>query len=481
MKKITRRDFLKSSAMVGGAALLAACGAKETEVVEEPVVEEPVAAEPAGPSVTLDDGAVVEGDAINPLKMPDNTAAEGIFFSGGYGHAYIQYAADVFAKVHPGSTMSVEGIQGVGEKLRPRFVGGNPPDAIDNSGAGAMDMGALFSEGQLQDLAPMFAALALDTPGKTVIDTLFPGSQKTGIIDGIQVALQISYTVGGIWYSSTLFQEKGWTYPTTWEEMLALCETIKTAGIAPWTYQGKYPSYVEFGVLQAQIFKHGGMQPMIDIDNLLDKAWYNQAVVDSVKELYTLAENDYIMAGTEGLNHTESQAEWLQNKAAFIPCGNWLENEMKSSTPENFKMVMGEVPGNGHAVLAAGGEPFIAPSKAANPIAGLEFLRCLVSKNSAKYFAVNISSMMPVFGGTEGVTVSDGMVSAVKVVEACGDNTFPFYSYGSWYSDMGTATSAALGEMMNKRITPDQFIETCQAAADKVKADPEVTKFERKE
>jgi hypothetical protein len=46
---------------------------------------------------------------------------------------------------------------------------------------------------------------------------------------------------------------------------------------------------------------------------------------------------------------------------------------------------------------------------------------------------------------------------------------------------MSKATSAALGEMLNKRMTPDQYIETCQAAADQVKNDPEVTKFTREE
>jgi N-acetylglucosamine transport system substrate-binding protein len=438
--------------------------------------------EPAGEAMTIttDFGNVaVEAAAVNPLEMPTPVAAEGIFFSGGFGHAYIQYAADLFAKVHPDSSMSVEGIQGVGEKLRPRFVGGNPPDCIDNSGAGALDMGALMSEGQLLDLAPLLAAASLDTPGKTVGETLFPGSQASGVMDGVQVAINIAYTVGGLWYSQTLFEEKGWTYPTTWDEMLGLCETIKTAGIAPWTYQGKYPSYLEFGVVQAQIFKRGGMQPMIDIDNLVDGAWTVPAVVDSVKELYTIAENDFIMEGTAGLNHTESQAEWLKGNAVFIPCGTWLENEMKDMTPDTFNMVIGEVPGPGHAVLAVGGEPFIVPSKAANTVAGMEMLRCLVSKDSAKYFAKNISAMMPVFGGSEGIEISTGMQSAIKVVEAVGSNTFPFFSYGGWYSDLGTFTSAKYGELMTKVITPDQFIEEVQAKADEVKADPEVTKFTR--
>jgi N-acetylglucosamine transport system substrate-binding protein len=343
-------------------------------------------------------------------------------------------------------------------------------------------MGALMSEGQLLDLAPLMKAASLDTPGKTVEETLFPGSQAGGVIDGKQVALMIAYSVAGIWYSTTLFTEKGWTYPTTWDEMLALCDKIKTEGqMAPWTYQGKYPSYMEFGVLQGQIMKReNGLQAMIDIDNLKDKAWSAPAVYESIKEIYTLAENDYIMAGTEGLNHTESQAEWLKGKAAFIPCGIWLENEMKGSIPETFNMAMGEVPGPGHAVLAEGGEPFIVPSKAKNPVAGMELLRCLISKESAKYFAEKVSAMMPVSGGTEGVKISTGMESAVKVVEAAGANVFPFFRYGGWYSDLSKESSAKMGEMLTKKITPDQFVEAVQKMADKVKADPDVTKFERK-
>ena len=471
--KLNRRQFITMASTTVAGSILSACAPAATPT---PAAEAPKA--PAQ-SVKLDLPFEIAAEAINPLNMPENTKAEGVFFSGGFGHAYIQNAADLFAKVHPGSSMSVEGIQGVGEKLRPRFVGGNPPDCIDNSGAGALDMGALMSEGQLLDLAPLMEAPSLDTPGKKVKDTLFPGSQAGGVMDGKQVALNIAYTVGGIWYSKPLFEEKGWKYPSTWDEMLALCETIKGSGMAPWTYQGKYPGYMIFGVLQGQIFKRGGIQPMIDIDNLVDNAWAAPAVLDSVKEIYTLAENDYIMAGTEGLNHTESQAEWLKKKAAFIPCGTWLENEMKTSTPADFRMVMGEVPGPGHAALGAGGEPFIVPAKAKNPIAGMELLRCLISKESAKYFAVEISSMMPVVGGTEGVKVSDGMQSAIAVVEAAGKNTFPFMSYGSWYGDLGKEADAKMGELLTKKITPEQFVEQVQKMADKVKADPEVTKFTR--
>jgi N-acetylglucosamine transport system substrate-binding protein len=185
------------------------------------------------------------------------------------------------------------------------------------------------------------------------------------------------------------------------------------------------------------------------------------------------------MEGTEGLNHTESQAEWLKGNAAFIPCGIWLENEMKDMIPDNFDMVIDQAPGEGNACRAEGGEPFIVPSKAKNTVAGMEYLRCIISKESSKYFAVNVSAMMPVFGGTEGVTISTGMQSAVAMAEVCAGNVFPGMRYGGWYSDLGTEVNAKMGDLLTKRITPDEFIEAAQKMADKVKADPEVTKFTR--
>jgi N-acetylglucosamine transport system substrate-binding protein len=479
MKKISRRDFLKLSAIGGSTVALAACGGAATEEPAAPEAEAPEAEAPEAEAPALDLPFEIDPGAINPLNMPEPVEAEGIFFSGGFGHAYIQYAADLFAKVHPGSTVSVEPIQGVGDKLRPRFVAGDPPDVIDNSGAGNLDFGALVAEGQLMDLAPLMAAASLDTPGKTVEETLFPGSQDSAFVDGVQYALNVAYSLYGVWYSGSLFEEKGWTYPKTWPEMMDLCETIKTAGIAPWTYQGKYPYYLYFGLLSGLIYKKGGIQPIIDIDNLVDGAWGNQAVVDSLNEMYQLAENDYILAGTEGLNHTESQAEWLKGSAVFIPCGTWLENEMKEMIPEGFNMMIGQAPGEGNACEGGGGEPFIVPSKAKNPVAGMEFLRNQISKESAKYFASNISALMPVIGGTEGVELSTGTESASKMAEECVGNVFTGFLYSGWYSDLKLEGDAKMGDMMNGRATPEQFVDAVQAMADNVKVDPEVTKFTR--
>ena len=467
--------------MLGAGAFLAACAPSTAPSAPAAEATAPAAAEAAAPAELWFE---VAEEAMNPLGLEPGVPVEGIFFEGGYGRAYIDHAADIFRALHPENEMTVAGIQRVGEQLRPRFIGGNPPDVIDNSGADNLDTAALVAEEQLADLAPLMAAAALDTAGSTFADSLFPGSQADGVYNGKQLVLNIAYTVFGIWHSQTLFEEKGWTYPTTWDEMLALCETIKGEGMNPWTYQGKYPQYMVFGVLVPLIYKVAGSQALIDIDNLEDGAWTKPEVLQAVTMMSELHTNDFIMPGTEGLTHTESQAEWLKGNAVFLPCGTWLENEMKELTPEGFNMVVNPTPGieGGpgalEAIYASAGEIYFVPSAAANVTGGMEFMRCMLSKESAKYFAKNVSSLMPVFGGTEGVEVSSGMTSALAAVEAAGENIFT-YSYENWYTDLSFETRDRTGDLLTGRITPEQWVEAVQAKADSIKADPNIPKYTR--
>lgn len=458
-RELSRRDFLKSSGAL-------AAGVLASQVL---------------PFAAAQDGLPFEvaPEAMNPLGLEAGANVEGIFFEGGFGRTYIDNAADIFRALHPENEMSVEGIQQVSEILRPRFIAGNPPDVIDNSGAFHIPMDSLVADEQLADLGPLMAAPALDTPGKTFGETLFPNSQADGIFNGRQLYLNIAYTVSGIWHSQTLFAEKGWEYPKTWAGMLDLCETIKSAGIAPWTYQGKFPQYMVFGCLMHLVYKTGGIQAIKDIDNLVDDAWKSDAVMQAVTMMHQLADLDYIMPGTEGLTHTESQAEWLQGNAAFIPCGTWLENEMRELTPEGFDMVIKPVPGpdesSYHSLVAWPGEPYIVPVNAANVVGGMEFLRCMLSKANAQFFAKEISAIMPVFGGSEGIELSSALQSALEAAEAA-NGGFNYLSRG-WYSDLWTAVKNATGELLTNRISPAQFADTVQAAADEVKADDDIPKY----
>ncbi len=483
MKKFSRREFLKATVLVGGAVVVAACQPAATAAPTAAPTMAPAAT--AVPTVAkLDLPFTVAPAAINPFNLT-NATVDGVFFAGGFGDDYIKYAAQLQQKLHPGTTVTVQSIQKITEQLQPRFVAGNPPDVIDNSGANLIPMSDLVRDGQVLDVTELLNAPALDTPGKKFSETLFPGSQDNTIFDGKPYGINIAYTVSGLWYSKPAFEKAGYKYPATWADMLTLCEQIKKDGKAsPWTYQGKYPYYIWGIVTNMLIYYAGGDALLMKLDNLEPNAWSDPAVKRAIDDLYALWDKGYILKGTAGLTHTESQTEWLKGNAVFIPCGNWLENEMKTVTPADFNMVVANVPGyadgkgNQIAVNANGGETYIVPSKAKNPKQGLEYLRVLLSKNSAKYFAENVRAIMPVIGGTEGATLSEAVKSAVALAEGAKGATV-LWNLPNWYSSFQKDLETKTGELMTGTIKPADFIAAMQKSADTVAKDPDIKKFTR--
>ncbi len=227
MKKMDRRDFIKASLLTGGAAALAACQAPATTQTPAAVQPTTAAVQPTtAAAAPADLGFTVAPEAMNPFNLTTGDV-DGVFFAGGFGDAYIKYAASLEQKLHPKLNVKVQSIQKITEQLQPRFVAGNPPDVIDNSGANLLQMADLVNNNQLTDLAELMAAPALDTPGKKFGDTLFPTSQDGATYNGKLLGLNIAYTVGGVWYSKPAFEKAGYTYPATWADMLTLCEKIK--------------------------------------------------------------------------------------------------------------------------------------------------------------------------------------------------------------------------------------------------------------
>jgi N-acetylglucosamine transport system substrate-binding protein len=422
--------------------------------------------------------------AGNPLGVKADAPLEVVIFKGGYGDEYTKHAETLYTQKYVGAKIDHKGLQKIGEALQPRFVANTPPDVVDNTGASRLDIATLVSAKQVGDLSALLDAPSFDDPATTVRDTLLPGVVDDGTFGKVPLTLNFTYTVWGLWYSRPLFAAKGWTYPKTWDEMLALCATIKDAGMAPWTYQGKYPEYINDPLL-SMAAKTGGPELVKAVDNLEPNAWKAPGLTGAAEAFAELAGKGYLMSGSEALSHTEAQAAWSQGKAAFIPCGSWLESEQKGVTPTGFDMVVGPVPSRTGsdrlkqtAVQAASSESFLVPAKAKNPAGGLEYLRILFSKQSAKAFAESAGTLPAVAGATDGLTLSSGLGSVRSAVAAAGSETFT-YRFRTWYPTLAKAIDDATGELVNRRSTVVQWSDRIQKAADALAKDTSVKKYTR--
>ncbi len=451
----------------------------------------PAFAQDATPGATP--AAALEFDMSNPLGVDPAAPLNPYIFNGGFGIAYAENVNTIYNQVYPDAAITFENGQGLGPALQPRFVGGDPPDVIDNSGANNLDQTGLADQGQLADLGDLMSALSFDTPGTTFKDTLIAGSMDSGVFDGKQQIVYLGYTVTGLWTSGKLMRENGYTYPKTWDEFMTMCADIKAnlPGVAPFVTTGVHTQYMRGFVFDQLVYKNGGLPAIGAIDNLEDNAWNSDPVKAAASAILDLAKNGYILQGFEGLDHTQSQTEWFNGKGVFLPCGSWLENESGVSSlgsveaVDAFEMNVSPIPSLTtsdqlpfEAIFASAGENFLVPEKAANKQGGKEWIRMLLSQTGASYFSQNTRTLSVVNGAAAGLDAGPGLASQQATIAAAGTNTLTSY-YGGWYVDLNKATHDAMFQLMTQAISVDEFSQICQEAADAIKSDSGVTKHTR--
>ncbi|NEE01382.1 N-acetylglucosamine/diacetylchitobiose ABC transporter substrate-binding protein [Phytoactinopolyspora halotolerans] len=477
----TRRTFLQQVAAGGlavgpGAALLASCATGGDDDDDE--------------TDSGDGGSQADVTEDNPLGIAEDQPVEIYIFDGGFGDEYAtQVHQPIFSEKWPDVEINHNAAVDIGSELQARFVAGDPPDFVNNSGDGSMDTAQLASDGQLYDLTELFDAPSWDDPAVTVRDTLIPGTIESGTRDGVPYVLNYAFTVFGLWYNKTLMDENGWPVPTTWQEMMDVCADIKASGIAPWVYQGvTAPRYMNWPLL-TMATKLAGPEILVPLDNLEEGAWGHEAIRESAAALRSLKENDYFLPGVEGMEFRDAQGLWARGDAVFCPSGSWIENEEADAIAEDptFELAMMPEPLLSEdavmpleTIRATAGEPYLIPADAANPRAAMEYMRAMLSVEGARGFTETVTSLTSVAAANEGVEFeAPGLSSAQQALTAAGDNVINWL-YPSWYPTLeNPGIDQATGALLRADITVDEWVEQCEAATAEIRNDDSISKQTR--
>ncbi|MFI7610044.1 N-acetylglucosamine/diacetylchitobiose ABC transporter substrate-binding protein [Nonomuraea terrae] len=472
--EITRRGLLRRIGLTAfvagpGAGLLSACATAGT------------GAEPApAPSITA------SADARNPFGVDARKPLEVVIFSGGYGDAYArELHQELYKKAFPGVTIEHNATQQIGTQLRPRFVAGDVPDVLNNSGPESMDLAALAAENHLADLTPLFDAPSIDDPARRVRDTITPAVIDNAKIDGKDLVLNYTVSHRALWYDAALFASMGWAVPTTWAEFTALGEQAKKEGIALFAYPGQKGPYYQLWNLLYTAAKIGGNQVIVDIDNLAEGAW-NAGPVKQAVTAWAEIQAKYGEKSYFGLDHTQTQVKHLRHEVLFYPVGSWIENEMAKDKPDDFEYAIAPIPDVTAAdtmpygaIQVGVGENFVVGAKGENPQGGLEYLRIMLSKEGARGFTERTRNLTVVNGAAEGLDLPAGLMSAARAQDSAGANIITEARFEGWYKELFDYGTAQTNAVMAGRITPERFCADLQEKADAVKNDASVPKQTR--
>lgn len=407
-------------------------------------------------------------------KLTTSDELEVMAFKGGFGSDLYEQAAEEYG-AEKGISVTVVAESTIDEQFKPRMMEGDPPDLAFPGWR--VDHWAAVADEEVMALDTVLGGQNWEGD-KVWRDTFDPALLKLGQMDGKQYVMPYFYSVMGWWYDPDLFAEKGWEVPTNMVEMMALCQKIKADGMAPITFQGKYPDYMIAGMLQPWVISSGGMEAFTAMQNLEPGAWNSEAVVKAAKSIADLRAQEYFQRGATAMTHTEAQTEFINGNAAMIPCGTWLYSEMTESLKPGQRLAFMKPPvyvdgkGDPSAVMIKI-EPWLIPARAKNQEHAVGLFKYMTSLEKAKQFVTEKGTFMAVKGSSE-VELPEYLVGASEAFEASSAKWASQWKewYPSFYEKVGTNVTL----LLNGELTPEQFGVECEKAAEQTRNDPDVIK-----
>lgn len=205
------------------------------------------------------------------------------------------------------------------------FVRGNPPDiALANYN---METARFVERCALTDLSDTDAAATIREDLEVLMD-------QYGVCDGRTSALPYSIMASSVVYNVDLFEEVGVEVPTTWDELIAVCDTLMEAGVTPfygtfkdpWTVGQGWYDYAVGGSLDVLEFYEALEEEGADLgpDSPVSFEKDHLAPVEQMMQLASTYTNPD--AGSVGYN--DGNTAFVGGEAAMYMQGPWAISEL---------------------------------------------------------------------------------------------------------------------------------------------------------
>ncbi len=360
--------------------------------------------------------------------------------------------------------------------IGPSMQGGEFPDVIHLATGREKGLTEQFIKDR--NIAEITDVLSMTVPGESVkvSDKIVGGFTDTSVTnpynDGKTYLAPMFYSPCGLFYNAGIFEQNGWTVPTTWDEMWALADSLPE-GTSLFTYPttGYFDAF-----LYALMYSVGGPEFYNKALRYEEGIWDTPEAQECFEIIAKLASytNPVTPAQANDQDFTQNQQLVLDNKALFMPNGTWIVGEMaEAPRADGFKWGMTALPaakagGNGASYCWL--EQAWIPAGAPNLDAAKQFVAFLYSDAACAIFAKG-GAVQPVPG------ITDNFEGDNKMFYSIYDNGADaamggFAAYNS-VAGLGTVREVFLDPvngLVDGSVTKDQWISDVKAASDQMRA-----------
>lgn len=340
-------------------------------------------------------------------------------YDGGYGKEWItQIASDYEAKT--GIKVNVTMDTSVLDRLESQLRDGSDYDIFMSHD---INWKSYAASGYLADLDDLYFSTVEGT-GKTFEQRLSSSAlknSKTSGEDGTEHYYKVCYTqgAGGLVYNVDLFEKNGWSVPTTYDELVTLCEIISNTEIpdgergetySPFAWSGSDRQYYWDYLVFPWWYELAGEEKVNKIleykgdDGKYSTGYEMYNPSTNYKEFIEAYNMWYkLVATSKDFNSIDNaysgsllsaQSAFYSGKAAMIPYGQWAQYEISNAKKSDlgFKIKMMKTPkakassSNYYNYNVGFGDSMIIPSNSPSVEKAKDFLRYMATYEACKTF-----------------------------------------------------------------------------------------------
>ncbi len=310
-------------------------------------------------------------------------------------------------------------------------------------------------------------------------DLFLPWAMNLGVVDGSLFSVPAEVETLVLFYNKTLFDEHGWQLPKTMDELAALSEEIKAAGIVPFAHaNAEYRAADEWYV--TEFLNHAGGPEKLYLALTGQGSWDDPDLVKAMEVLNTFQQNGWFMGGLDRyytVTFGERDESFASGKAAMNIEGTWFVGSALSlfgeanDNPNDWDWI--PVPStSGEEIYDLGiGGSLSINKDTKNPDAAAEFL--------TYYYSPEVQAKM-INSGYNGapVPISADLLTDVDpryaaIIEAMGKaSQTGGYGYTSWafFPPKTEALLLDVEKVWSGELTAEAFMQALQAQFDEEKA-----------
>ena len=285
----------------------------------------------------------------------------------------------------------------------------------------------LQSRAQLNEMPDMFGCttgnmfelmfedgIIMDLTGQEFLSSVEPSSLEMSTYNGKNWRLPYSLSCYGLYVRTDIFEEQGLALPTTWDELMDVCEKLTAAGITPFALPDKTMVYQRMERM---------MSFMSEDDSEFKQIAAGELEAKDSKLLQTYANAslqivNYMTPESLGAEYTESYQQLIAGQAAMTINGGWSLATLKDYDPD-IKVALIPMPnptGEESKVVVSIDTNFCISSSTKHPEECLKFFEYLAQPEVAQVYANKEGSPCVI----NGVTVSTPELSVISEAMAEG-------------------------------------------------------------